>query len=112
MRDALRARAARIGARWVPLDAPLAGRRYVAMRVLGEDLGPANPFVLLADGIPGAREEMGRYTLILAGATFAEGGPGFVLLADRADPAAGDRGWGEGLLDHACALARGERRPP
>jgi CDP-diacylglycerol pyrophosphatase len=105
VRDALRAGAPRIGARWAPLDPPLDGRRYFAMRVLGEDLGPANPFVLLADGVPGAREAMGRYTLVVAGATFAEGGPGFVLLADRADPAAGDRGWGEGLLDHACALA-------
>jgi CDP-diacylglycerol pyrophosphatase len=106
VRDALRAGAPRIGARWAPLDPPLAaGRRYLAMRVLGEDLGPANPVVLLADGVPGAREAMGRYTLVVAGATFAEGGPGFVLLADRADPAAGDRGWGEGLLDHACALA-------
>jgi CDP-diacylglycerol pyrophosphatase len=49
---------------------------------------------------------MGEHTLVLAGASFAPDQPGFVLLDDRADPATGDRGTGESLLDHDCALAR------
>jgi CDP-diacylglycerol pyrophosphatase len=105
VRDALRAHAPRIGGHWAPLGAPLAGRDYMAMRVLGEDLGQANPFELLAVGLPGARGDMRRYTLVVAGARFADGGPGFVVLAHRADPAAADPGSGEWLQDHACALA-------
>jgi len=31
--------------------------------------------------------------------------PGFVVLADRADAATGDRASGEELQDHACAVA-------
>ena len=106
VRDALRAHLAQIGERWAPLDVPLAGRRYRAIRVLGEALGQANPFKLLADGVPGAREDMGGHTLVVTGATFAGGKPGFIILDGHADPAAGDRGFGEALQDHACALAQ------
>lgn len=107
VRDTLRTHAAQIGGRWAPLDAPLAGRRYLAMRVLGEELGHADPFKLLANGVPGAREEMERHTLVVVGATFAGEGPGFVILDDRADPSVGNWGGGEDLQDHACALADG-----
>jgi CDP-diacylglycerol pyrophosphatase len=96
---------AQISERWTPLDAPLAGHRYRAMRVMGERLGQADPFKLLADGVPGAREDMGRHTLVVTGATFADGEPGFIILDDRADLAAGDEGSGESLQDHACAVA-------
>ncbi len=107
VRDALREHARRIGDQWAPFDMPLAGHRYMAVRVLGEELGEANPFKLLANGMPGAKEDMGRHTLVVTGATFADGGPGFIILDDHADPSAGDRGRGEDLQDHACALADG-----
>ena len=107
VRDKLRGQAPRIGRHWAPLGAPLAGRDYMAMRVLGADLGQANPFDLLAGRLPGAREDMRMYTLVVAGARFADEGPGFVVLAHRADSATGDRGGGEALQDHACGLAGG-----
>ena len=59
----------------------------------------SNPFILLADGIPGARADMARYTLVLVGVA-----EGFVLLAGHADGIA-NRGSGEELQDHACAAA-------
>lgn len=104
VRDALREHQAQVGERWAPLDVPLAGHRYRAMRVMDRQLGQADPFKLLADGVAGAREDMGRHTLVVTGATF-DGQPGFILLDDRADPAAGDLAEGETLQDHACALA-------
>ena len=58
-----------------------------------------NPFILLADGIPGARADMAHYTLVLVGAA-----DGFVLLAGRAASIT-NRGSGEELQDHACAAA-------
>ena len=54
---------------------------------MGEDLGRTNPFALLAKLMPGARDDMGAYTLLLAGMQFKEG-PGFVLLAGKSVPGA------------------------
>jgi CDP-diacylglycerol pyrophosphatase len=105
VRDAVRRQLAAIGDTWAPLAAPLAGHPYRAMRVLGDGLDAANPFNLVADGVPSARAAMANQTLVVVGATFAGNTPGFVLLDDRADPATGDRGSGEELQDHSCALA-------
>lgn len=104
VRDALAQHLAGLGDAWAPFPVPLAGERYIARRVIAPDLGGANPFRLLAASSPAARAHMGDYTLVVAGASFA-GRPGFVLLADRADPARGNFASGEELQDHACALA-------
>lgn len=99
VRNRLRQSAAAIGIAWTALDTPLAGHRYRARRLDGEDL-TADPFALLAeDG--DAAAHMGDETLVVVGWEFASR-PGFILLADRAK--AGDRGSGEELLDHGCAL--------
>jgi CDP-diacylglycerol pyrophosphatase len=104
VRASLVGQVAAIGDKWAPLPAPLLGHPYRAMRITGEGL-TANPFLLLADGVAGARAAMGSHTLVLVGATLADGAPGFVLLDDEANPATGDRGSGEELQDHSCALA-------
>ncbi|HLW48247.1 MAG TPA: CDP-diacylglycerol diphosphatase [bacterium] len=106
VRAALRQYEGSIADRWAPLGVPLIGHAYLATRVDGEDLDGVNPFQLLADGVSGAREDMGHYTLVVAGAMFSNGRPGFVMLADHANPAAGDRASGEELQDHACAIAK------
>lgn len=106
VRAALAAHAAAIGPRWARFAVPLAGRRYRAMRVMGETLGAANPFALLAAGVPGAKAAMGSHTLAVAGAVFAGGRPGFILLDDEANLPAGDRAGSEALQDHTCAVAR------
>ena len=106
VRDALNDRAAAIGARWSPFDVWFFGHHYRAMTVAGTTLAGRNPFQLLAAGIAGARANMGQYTLVVVGARFAGNAPGFVILADRADPANGDRAGGEELQDHGCALGR------
>jgi CDP-diacylglycerol pyrophosphatase len=89
---ALREHADAIGTSWAPFPAKLVGHDYVAMRIDQADLTHANPFLLLADGIPGARGDMGAYTLIVVGQP-----SGFVVLAGH--------GWGEALQDHACTVA-------
>lgn len=94
-----------IGDRWRPLTARLAGHLYWARRIVGADLDGADPFQLLAAGKPGARATMGRQTLAVAGVTFADRRPGFVLLDDQVNFAAGDRGGGEELQDHTCKVA-------
>jgi CDP-diacylglycerol pyrophosphatase len=95
VRAALHEHAAAIAAKWSHFPVRLAGHDYMAIRLVQSDLAPANPFVLLADGIPGARADMARYTLVVVGVA-----DGFVLLA-----AHGDHGHGEDLQDHACAAA-------
>jgi CDP-diacylglycerol pyrophosphatase len=105
VREALARGQAAIGDQWAPFPEPLVGQHYRAMRVMGDTLDGADPFRLVADGIPGARAAMGRETIVVAGATFA-GKPGFVILSDTADLATGDRAGGEDLQDHSCALAK------
>jgi CDP-diacylglycerol pyrophosphatase len=106
VRDALRDHEASIRDGWALLSVPLAGHLYMAMRVEGEQLDRANPFTLLADGVPGAREDMGQHTLVVVGAIFSSGHPGFIILDDHVDPASGDRASGEELQDHSCAIAK------
>ncbi len=76
----------------------------MAMRVLGERLAQNDPFKLLATGIPGASEEMGLHTLIVAGLN-ADGRQDFVILDRRVMKESGDRGNGTELLDRSCSLA-------
>ena len=99
VRRVLSARGRRIGTAWAPLRERLGGQRFMARRLSGEDLQDRDPFKLLSRGVPGARGHMARETLVVVGAVFADGSPGFYLLG-------GDDGkaFGEGLLDHQCAV--------
>jgi CDP-diacylglycerol pyrophosphatase len=99
--EALAVHADAIGPAWAPFPVPLVGDEYSAIAVEGEDLD-VNPFQLLADGIAGAREDMGRQTLVVVGAYLPGGRPGFVILADHVDVALGDTAGGEALQDHAA----------
>lgn len=72
---------------------------YQARRIDGENLDQSSPFRLVAEGLPGARMNMGPYTLLVAGWRFTDG-PGFILLADSAAPGS------ETLLDSTCLIAR------
>jgi CDP-diacylglycerol pyrophosphatase len=105
VRDAVQRQLASIGDKWAPLAQPLAGHRYRALRVAGENLGGSNPFKLLADGVPGAREAMGKQTLVVLGAELPGGGPGFIILDDAINLPVNDRASGEELQDHLCAIA-------
>ncbi len=108
---------------WAPFPVKLLGHPYLARRVASQDLSNDNPFMLLADGIPAARADMGRWTLVAAGATIAgttipgttipgattsgtttTPTAGFILLADHVDATIGDHASGEELQDHACAI--------
>jgi CDP-diacylglycerol pyrophosphatase len=105
VREVVTRQVSAIGDKWTPLAVPLLGHPYRAIRITRDGL-TENPFLLLADGVPDARAAMGSHTLVLVGATLADGAPGFVLLDDEANPSTGDRGSGEELQDHSCALAR------
>ena len=94
-----------IGDGWTPLTVPLGGHEYRVRRAAGPELGEVNPFKLLADGLPAARQRMGQYALVVVGATFRDGREGFYLLTHPADPRTGDPGSGEELLDLDCAQA-------
>lgn len=102
IRDALRTLP--IGTAWGMLPIPLAGQRYAAMRLPGDALD-RDPFAVLADGLPGARADMGQYTLVVTGSVTPE--TGFILLAGRV----GDGGvaHGEDLQDHRCIIADAAR---
>ena len=93
----LRAAAATFSTHWTPIR--VLGFEFQVRRVMGEDLLGANPIRMLANDLPGARQAMEAYSLIVVGMNYPEG-PGFALLADTSLP-------GELLLDSSCALAQG-----
>jgi CDP-diacylglycerol pyrophosphatase len=93
---------ASIDGQWRVMTVALNGRRYWARRSDSADLTGVSPFRLLADEIAGARQEMGLWSIAAVGADFG-GMPGFILLADHAELAAG--GHAEDLQDHECAIA-------
>jgi len=94
----------RIGSQWATFPPSFFGHHYLAMWVQGEKLD-ANPFQLLADRLPGARQDMGDHTLVVVGLTRADGTQGFVLLEDQVNKPA-DMAGGEELQDHTCGIAR------
>jgi CDP-diacylglycerol pyrophosphatase len=88
---------------WRAMTVPLAGRIYFARRLDSADLRDAAPLRLLADGVEGAKANMGAYSLAAVGATF-DGKPGFILLADSFSLEGG--GHAEDVQDHDCEIAR------
>jgi CDP-diacylglycerol pyrophosphatase len=105
VRRTLSEHTADVGPAWAPFPVPLAGHAYDAIAVDGENLDGVDPFVVLADGIAGARQDMGGRTLVAVGVWRPDGRPGFVILSGRADPGAGDLAEGEELQDHAFCPA-------
>jgi CDP-diacylglycerol pyrophosphatase len=95
-----------IGDDWAPLQHPPFAHRYWARWVAGEHLGDNNPFLLLANGVPGARQNMGERTLVVIGLTRPDGTKGFVLLEDQVNKETHDLASGEELQDHACRIGR------
>jgi CDP-diacylglycerol pyrophosphatase len=94
-----------IGPAWAPLPGGWMGHPYLARRLEGGELGSADPFKLVADEIPGARADMAQRTIAVIGARDPDGRDGFVILAGRADPAAGVEGSAEDdTQDHACSV--------
>ncbi len=106
VRDALAAHRDAIDIYWDEFPVRLAGQTWRAYRIDGQNLGLIEPFDLLARGVPDASEEMGRHTLVLVGMTWSDGVQGFALLDGRAGLSPLNRGSGEDLQDHDCALAR------
>jgi len=102
VRDALIAHRDEIGTAWSIFSVPLAGFSWRARRIDGVDLGPVNPFRLLADD--GA--VMADHTLAVVGMTWPGGQAGFVVLDGTVDLAAGNMGSAEVLQDHDCAVLK------
>ncbi len=89
-----------IDSEWRPMTIALNGRKYWARRIDSDDLVGVSPFRLLSEGIAGAKERMGLWTLAAVPADF-DGKPSFILLADHAELTEG--GHAEDIQDHTCA---------
>ena len=105
VRDALAAHRDAITLSWSAFPVPLVGLPWRAFRVDGRILGTVNPFRILAKGDPAAGADMADHTLVVVGMTWSNKVEGFALLDGKVDLAAGNRGSGEVLQDHDCALA-------
>ena len=103
--QALDVHAAALGSQWSPLPVPLRGHQYQARLLPGAEL-TANPLNLLAYDLAGV-DDVGQWSLVVAGRDPVQGGPGFILLATRVDPGTGNEASAEELQDHACAVLTG-----
>ena len=104
---ALRRFEARVAASRSPHAVVLAGRKYTVARIRGDTLDQANPFKLVADSSPAARDDMASETVAVAGATFADGRDGFYLLSRRSQ--GDDTAAAEHLLDYKCKAVTSPR---
>lgn len=103
--QALDNNSAALGTDWAPLPVLLRGHRYQARLLPGAAL-TANPLNLLAYDLSGL-DEVGQWSLLVAGRDQVQGGPGFVLLATRVDASVGNDASAEELQDHACSILTG-----
>ena len=90
------------GDAWTRLKLDPLRLTYLVKRVDSDGLDGVDPFRLMADEVPGARDAMGDYALVVVGATAAGGKPGFFALAHKANLAFHDTAKGEELLDKEC----------
>lgn len=89
--------------RWIRLNPRLNGQAYWARRLAQATLSGINPFTLVAQEVPFAKDNMGLMTVVITGVSAANHG-GFILLVARTDPLdAGGQSTGEDLLDHSCS---------
>lgn len=98
----------RIGQQWQPLPGTLRGHSYLAVFLPGPEL-TAHPVRTLAASLDDPRE-VGDWSLLLTGSSDANGRPGFLLLATKHAPDAGNQASAEELQDHACAVVTGATR--
>jgi CDP-diacylglycerol pyrophosphatase len=87
---------------WSSLHAKLLGHRFVAMKIEADDLAQADPFKLLARGLPSGNFSMASQTLTVVGAKFDNGKTGFYLLANDSGATPADIVSAEALLDERC----------
>jgi CDP-diacylglycerol pyrophosphatase len=95
-----------VGWDWAPIPYHLAHRTYRVRRLTGAELGDRDPFKLLAAENAYVRSHMASQTLVVLGATFPDGSPGFVLAAAEGGRAGNAEGHGEELLDHTCQILK------
>jgi len=105
VRDALKTHVDEIKNQWTPMAFVLPeAHRYKALWVSGENLGMADPFKLVAQGIQGAANDMGDQTIAVIGATRKDGIPGFIVLDDQVSKLKADFAHSEELQDHECKV--------
>jgi CDP-diacylglycerol pyrophosphatase len=109
VREDLRARLlaaqSQIGTTWQPLAGGWMGHPYWVRRIVASTLDGEDPFRDVAQHVPGAAQDMGRQTIGVVGARFADGRDGFFVMAGSVEALAGSRGSAEyDLQDHDCAV--------
>jgi CDP-diacylglycerol pyrophosphatase len=103
VREALRQDAPALGDHWSRRTVPLGGHAYHVIRVHTGDLATTAPLQDLFRQLHVPAGRHAAWSIVVSGATFADGTEGFYMMAVEADPAAGENASGEALQDHACS---------
>jgi CDP-diacylglycerol pyrophosphatase len=91
-----------IGSQWTKIHGGLLRHDYYFRRVTPNELKEQNMFALLANQIPEAKSNMGRFGLAAVATKDRNGDLIFVLLADQADFTKFDKAHVEEIQDHEC----------
>lgn len=100
LRQQLDALAPGLGRQWQSQS--LMGHPYLLRTLSPNELGQQSVFMHLAEEVPGAKGEMGRYGMAMA--TLPDGQ--LLLMATRAG-SGGSQGSAEEIQDHDCAIVKG-----
>lgn len=91
-----------ISEQWQPLPGGLLGHDYLARLVSTNELTQSGAFRLLAQGVPGARENMGSYGLAMTALPAGD----FLLLAVKRNLLQLNMASAEEIQDHSCQVLR------
>ena len=87
---------------WSLFPGGILGHHYFARRISIEQLKTTNPFLLLANNLPEAKNKMNEFGIALLAVKEKSGFMDFVLLADRINSFEMDRANVEEIQDHKC----------
>lgn len=104
VRAALKAAEHSIRQSWSTITLPPFDHVYNVRKLIGSDLVGKNVFQMVADQGPDYAGNMAIQTVVVIGAVFRDGRPGFYILNDRANIGLRDQASGEELLDRKCTL--------
>jgi CDP-diacylglycerol pyrophosphatase len=88
---------AKLSDKWELFPGGILNHHYYARKIKKDQLQIKNPFVLLYNDFPDAKKTMGDFGMAVVAVK-----NDLILLADRFDLGANDKGWAEEIQDHNC----------
>lgn len=100
IRQILDQQAPTINTQWQALPVKLKGEHYIARRATAEEFQQTSPFLMLANEVKGAAEQMGKYSIAIAPINNND----FVILATKHQWIPLNKASSEDIQEHSCKI--------